>query len=132
MKQYFKNGLMMNLVRIQAFIWAYMYHDWQAVPLLIFILHSSIYWNKPLFKKFMTFVYCPYTLIYLLWLFVVNIPGIVDYRPHHHADELTNPYKHLLYGFYQYKIPILEQAAIIIYVISFFGLLSMLEKDPTY
>ena len=92
---------MMNLVRIEAIIWAYMYHDWQAVPLLIFILHSSIYWNKPLFKKFMTFVYCPYTLLYLIWLFIVNIPGIVKYRAYPSPTEI-DPYSDLTFGFYQY------------------------------
>jgi hypothetical protein len=99
LKHYFILGTMINLVRISAFIWAYMYHDWQAVPLLICILHSCVYWKKWLFKACMQFLYCPYIILYLFWLFVVNIPGIWAY------DNRKEYYK---YGFYKYQVPVLE------------------------
>lgn len=80
-----------------------MYHDWQAVPLLIFVAHSSFYTNRDLFQEFLVYFYCPYALIYMLWMFIINIPGVYNFS----TDE-TKLIEMYNYGFYPYDIPILE------------------------
>jgi hypothetical protein len=99
----FKIIAMLWFARISAVIWAYMYHDWQAVPLLIFVAHSSFYTNRDLFQEFLVYFYCPYALIYMLWMFIINIPGVYNFS----TDE-TKLIEMYNYGFYPYDIPILE------------------------
>jgi len=77
--QRFKMGIVFAIVRICSGIWAYMYHDWQAIPLLLFITHSFIYKEKKPFFLCLKFLYCPYVAAYMLWLFVVNIPKVWDF-----------------------------------------------------
>jgi hypothetical protein len=118
---------MLWFARISAIIWAYMYHDWQAIPLLIFVAHSSFYTNRNLFQEFLVYLYCPYALLYMLWMFVINIPGVYAFSEEDPPNANTiNMYN---YGFYKYEIPILEQPMIIAFVLFFFGLLGMFIQD---
>jgi hypothetical protein len=73
------------------------------------------------------YFYCPYALIYMLWMFVINIPGVYDFDAYSTSDPYT--IKMYDYGFYQYSIPILEQPMIIAFVLFFFGLLGMFIHD---
>ena len=91
--QRFKMGIMINTVRIVSFVWAYMYHDWQAIPLLLFVTHSTIYKEKRPFYYSLIFLYCPYVTLYMLFLFIVNIPGIYNFE----SEEVKKNYT---YGFY--------------------------------
>ena len=67
------------MCRTLAFFWIYCYHDWQSVILLIWILHSTLYNDSALFKKWMIYFYTPLVTVIFLWYYVTNIFGLIEY-----------------------------------------------------
>jgi hypothetical protein len=102
-------------------LWAYTYHDWEAVPLLIFIMHSALYNSNPKFMNALKYVYCPYVTMLMFFQFTTNIKGLTWWP--------NSPISGYYYGFYPYSIPVVEQGAIIFYVWSFYKLLSVIIHD---
>jgi hypothetical protein len=121
----FKISFCLWAARFSALVWAYMYHDWQAMLLLVFMFQSFIYTDRKLFIECLTYIYCPYVTILMLWQYVTNIQGVNPYPWPYYDQSLTA----FNWGFFQYKIPILEQSMLIIYVFTFCVLLRVLIKD---
>ncbi len=74
-----KASLLIWVCRLISFIWAYCYHDWQSVIILIWLLHSTLYRDSQLFRKFMIFCYLPLVTAIFLWYYVINIFGLIDW-----------------------------------------------------
>ena len=83
------------MCRLVGFIWAYMYHDWQSVFLLTWILHSTLYRDTRNFKRFMIFFYMPIFIAIFLWYYVINIYGLLLFW----SDEAKSLHM-LTYGFF--------------------------------
>lgn len=116
---------MLWVCRILCFITVFMYHDWQSVILLIWLLHSTIFTTKSTFVKITALIYFPLMILIFLFMFTVNIYGLIDYSlwasttylifyPNPKIPNLpskivipktVNMYR---YGFYQFQNPHIE------------------------
>jgi hypothetical protein len=63
----FSLAITLNAARFTSFIWAYMYHDWQALILLTFIAHSTIYQGGKRFQNSVAYLYIPYATLLALF-----------------------------------------------------------------
>lgn len=68
--------------------------------MLMWLLHSTIFSDSGLFKKWMVYFYMPaFTLIYL-WYYVTNIFGLLNFW-----EDSSDPYKTIdmyVYGFFHF------------------------------
>lgn len=95
--------IMLWLCRALAFLQVYGYHDWQSLPYLIWIVHSTLYKSSKVFSICMMTVYLPCFTATYIWYYLININGIIDWGS---RDYKTNYYYNL--GFYEFNVPILE------------------------
>ena len=73
-----KSSLLLWICRLLGFIWMYMYHDWQSLPILVWLLHSTLYQDSVALKKCMAYFYLPLFTLIFLWYYVININGIMS------------------------------------------------------
>jgi hypothetical protein len=71
-----------------------MYHDYQSLVFLVWLLGSSVYTNTKIFVKITYFVLFPLMMLTYVFYFVVNIFGLFNY------SAWTNQPKYYTYGFY--------------------------------
>ena len=62
-----------------CFTWCYMYHDWQSLLVLIWLLHSTLFRSTTLFVKVTAYFYLPMFMLIVLQYYVANIYGMVDW-----------------------------------------------------
>ena len=89
--------------RILAFLQVYGYHDWQSLPYLLWIFHSTLYKKSIVFSIFMMCFYLPCFTSTYIWYYVININGIIRWDSY---DYKTNFYYNL--GLYEFNLPIVE------------------------
>jgi cytochrome c-type biogenesis protein CcmE len=82
--------------RILAFLWAYMYHDWQSLVILAFLLHSTFYLQASTFRKWIVYFYMPSFVLIFLWYYIINIQGLIQWD----SVEQTKKVNLFDYGFY--------------------------------
>ena len=100
----FKGGLIIWLCRLIAFVWVYCYHDFQSSIILLWILHSTLFKDQGLFKKWMMYFYMPLISLIFLWYYTINIYGLLKWW-NDDPDKVIDMYT---YGFFQFQIPPLE------------------------
>lgn len=119
-----KAGIVIWICRILSFIWVYMYHDWQSVLILIWIVHSTLFRDSANFKKWMIYLYMPLVTCIFLWYYVINIYGLLLWW----SDE-TKTIDMYRFGFYEMEIPPLETGFMFLAVYSFSHLTSELSSS---
>lgn len=67
------------IARICCFIWVYMYHDFQSVFVLLWLLHSTLYTSSTLFVKCTAYFYLPIFNLIVLFYFATNIFALVPW-----------------------------------------------------
>ena len=77
-----------------------MYHDYQSLVPLLWLLGSTVFKRSRRFVRFTTYFFFPLMIAVYLFYFIVNIPGIVIY----HSSRFPYMYK---YGFYNMSVPFL-------------------------
>ena len=97
-------AIMLWLCRILAFIQVYGYHDWQSVPFLIWIFHSTLYRKSSRLSVAMMVFYLPCFTAIFLWYYTINIYGVVSWDD----QEIQNTNYRYNMGYYQFNIPPLE------------------------
>ena len=100
------------LCRLFSFVWIYMYHDWQSVILLVWLLHSTCYRQNNFFRNWILYFYLPYYIVAFLWYYSINIKGMILWNNIDQAN-LSMAYN---YGFYEMQIPCLETSFMFINV----------------
>jgi hypothetical protein len=93
---------------VLAFVWVYLYHDWESTIILLWLLHSTVYRNNATFRKFILYFYLPYYILVFLWYYTINIEGLINWTDP--AVIIANPVEWYTYGFFQFKIPPIESA----------------------
>ena len=69
-----KSSVLLWTCRLFCFVWMYMYHDFQSLPILLWFLHSTLYKDSVALKKWMTYLYLPlFTAVFRIDLEVTNI-----------------------------------------------------------
>lgn len=96
------------ICRVLAFVWVYLYHDWESTIILLWLLHSTVYRNNATFRKFILYFYLPYYILVFLWYYTINIEGLINWTDP--AVIIANPVEWYTYGFFQFKIPPIESA----------------------
>jgi hypothetical protein len=81
-----KSPLTLWIARISCFIWAYMYHDYQSLIILIWLFHSTLYVKSTIFVKCTAYFYLPIFNLLVLWYFTINVFGLIVYW-----DQTTSP-----------------------------------------
>ena len=87
------------MCRTLCFVQVYCYHDIQSVFLLIWIVHSTLFRDPNLFRKWIIFCYLPLVISIFLWYYVINIFGLLamfdnpDFTDQKFIDNYT-------YGFF--------------------------------
>ena len=87
------------MCRTLCFLQVYCYHDIQSVFLLIWIVHSTLFRDPNLFRKWIIFCYLPLVISIFLWYYVINIFGLLamfdnpDFTDQKFIDRYT-------YGFF--------------------------------
>ena len=113
------------MCRLLSFVWAYCYHDWQSVILLIWIVHSTMFKSTKRFKIAMLFFYLPVITIIFFWYYVTNIWGLLRWADQD-QQRITTLYK---YGFYKMHIPPLEIGFMFCNVVCFIKLAQILKPE---
>ena len=95
-----------------------MYHDYQSLIVLIWLIHSTLYVKSTIFVKCTAYFYLPIFNLLVLWYFTTNVFGLIVWW------DSTSP-KTLLwynYGFYNMQIPPLEFAFMffILFIVSYY------------
>jgi hypothetical protein len=91
------------ICRLFSFVWVYLYHDWQSVIMLVWLLHSTCYLRNANFRRCILYFYLPYYLLAFLWYYTINIEGLILWN---NIDPalITNYYN---YGFFRMQVPVL-------------------------
>ena len=78
-----------------------MYHDYQSLVPLLWLLGSTVFKRSRRFVRFTTYFFFPLMIAVYLFYFTVNIPGVVSYSD----SKYPHMYK---YGFYNMSVPFLQ------------------------
>lgn len=73
-EQFFKNfspHILLWILRLMTFTWAYAYHDYQSMLLLTWICHSTIFWNTKRFIDATLYVYLPIFVLLFVFYYVI-------------------------------------------------------------
>ena len=93
-----KIPLVLWLCRITCFIYVYMYHDWQSVVILVWIIHSTFFKVRNYFVEWTLRVYLPFMILNFLFMYTINLFGLINYFEWaNEAHKIVNMYR---YGFY--------------------------------
>ena len=67
------------VARFVVFIYAYMYHDWESLILIIWLAHSTLDTKFSRFQSFTMSLYLPlFVLIFCLY-FILNMNGVYQF-----------------------------------------------------
>ena len=120
-----KSQLVLWICRVLSFFWIFVYHDYQSVVVLIWFLHSTLYDNSRIFKKFMTYFYLPLFTMIFIFYYTINIYGFIIWP----AKDDPNRISHYKYGFYKFNVPPLETCFMYLNLFFFTQLTFLLEDD---
>ena len=123
----FRPSVILWSSRFFAFTWAYMYHDWQSVVILMWVLHSTFYQRDRTFRLFMCYFYVPWFLAALVWYYVTNIQGMINWPS---INEPNN--KLYILGFYKMVAPPFETGMMFLTNYLMFLLITVLERDKSF
>ena len=65
--------------RASGFIWCYMYHSYQSLFILLWVLHSTLFQDNNLFFRVTSYFYLPIFCLIFLFYYIINIPTVVDF-----------------------------------------------------
>mmetsp|Transcript_16781 Transcript_16781/g.25854 ORF Transcript_16781/g.25854 Transcript_16781/m.25854 type:complete len:398 (+) Transcript_16781:2142-3335(+) len=98
--------LLLWLVRINVCVFAYMYHDWEALIPLMWIGHSFLTFSVFQFRKPSFMIYMPLIFGLVLFLFLININYV--FTEIFNKDHGTVEHEKTVYGLIEYQYQILE------------------------
>ena len=115
-----------------AFIHVYMYHDSQSVPMLIWLLHSTVFDNKSIFKQAIRWFYLPWFTLTLFWYYTINIISLTDFDMDPTVEEIYYPFKYNIQfnrGWYELTIPFLQIGLMLITLFFYALLVSYMDES---
>ena len=101
----FETNTLLFFCRVLGFIWVYMYHDWQSVIILMAGLHSTIYNDSRIFRKWIMSFYLPCYVLIFLFYYITNIEGLIPQMNDWDQAKKNHYYN---FGFYSMQYPPLE------------------------
>jgi hypothetical protein len=97
---------MLWVCRILTFVWTFMYHDWQSLVTLFWLLHSTQFNSTTRFIKMTAYFYLPLIMVSMLFYYTINIYGIMFLV--YEKVFMSNPsenYKYVSYGLIKLNYP---------------------------
>ena len=88
-----------------------MYHDYQSLVFLIWLLLSTVYTNTSIFVRLTYYLLFPLMILIYLFYYTINIYGFINY-----SSWVNQPY-YYTFGFFPMSIPILELGVVYVNLI---------------